>query len=263
MGTYVVSGSASGIGAALAQRLSDAGHRVIGVDRAGADVRADLASSDGRAAAVAGVLDKVGGGAIDGLVPCAGIAGLTGVDSEMVVSVNYFGAIALVDGLREAMAPESSVVMISSNSVTCMPGWPGAVAALCLAGDEVSARAEATEHEAVQIYPATKAAIAGWVRREAVARAQDGVRINAVAPGLIATAMTDALREDPVLGVFADAYPTALQRPGLAAEVAAVIDFLLSPAASLIVGSVIIIDGGTDAIVNPHPVVARGVSLGS
>ena len=106
MGTYVVSGSASGIGAALAQRLSDAGHRVIGVDRAGADVRADLASSDGRAAAVAGVLDKVGGGAIDGLVPCAGIAGLTGVDSEMVVSVNYFGAIALVDGLREAMHEE-------------------------------------------------------------------------------------------------------------------------------------------------------------
>ena len=110
-------------------------------------------------------------------------------------------------------------------------------------------------------FPATKAALAAWVRRECVARAKEGTRINAVAPGLIATPMTKALRDDPVLGVFADLYPTALDRPGRPGEVAAVIEFLLSPASSLMVGSIVVIDGGCDAIVNPTPTLAAGVSL--
>ena len=64
--------------------------------------------------------------------------------------------------------------------------------------------------EPVMLYPASKAAVAWWVRRECVAWAQDGLRLNAVAPGLIATPMTDRLREDPNLGAFIDAFPNAL-----------------------------------------------------
>ncbi|ROO88471.1 NAD(P)-dependent dehydrogenase (short-subunit alcohol dehydrogenase family) [Actinocorallia herbida] len=253
-GAYVVSGAASGIGAATAALLRGLGHEVVTVDLRDADVVADLATPEGRAAAVAGVRARVP--AVRGLVPCAGVAGLTGTDPALLVSVNYFGALALVEGLRPelAAADGAAVVLLSSNSVTCQPGWPAAVADVCLAGDEQAARALAAEGEAVQAYPATKAALAYWLRREAITERWigAGIRMNAVAPGLIATAMTEALRRDPVLGVFADAYPTALDRPGRPEEIAALIAFLLSDAASLLVGSVVFADGGTDAILHPR-----------
>ena len=100
--TYVVSGSASGIGAATAALLRDRGGRVIGGDLRDADVVADLSSAEGRTAAVVEVraLTDV----VHGVVPCAGVAGLTGVDPALVVSVNYFGALALVRGLHAELA---------------------------------------------------------------------------------------------------------------------------------------------------------------
>ena len=253
MKTYVVSGAASGIGAATAALLREQGHRVITVDLRDADVVADLATADGRARAVEGVraLTDV----VHGLVPAAGIAGLTGVDPALVTSVNFFGAIALVRGLRPqlAAARESAVVVLASNSISCQPGWSSDVASACLRDDEEGARTAAAEVDAVHVYPATKAALAYWVRREGVKQdwAGAGIRLNAVAPGLIATPMTDRLREDPQLGVFADAYPSALGRPGRPEEVAGAIGFLLSDAAGLVVGSVLYVDGGTDALLNP------------
>lgn len=254
--TYVVSGAASGIGAATTAMLERDGHRVITVDQHAADVVADLATGAGRAAAVAGVQDLTD--VVHGIVPCAGVAGLTGVDPQLVVSVNHFGAIGLVTGLRRelAAADGASVVLLSSNSTTCQPGWSTEVAEACLAGDEAAARAGAARLDAVHVYPASKAALAWWARREGVRPewVAAGIRINAVAPGLIATPMTDRLRDDPELGVFADAYPSALDRPGKPDEVAAVIGFLLSDASSLMVGSVVFVDGGTDALLNPtHP----------
>ena len=265
--TYVVSGSASGIGAATAALLRDRGDRVIGVDLRDADVVADLSSAEGRTAAVAEVraLTDV----VHGVVPCAGVAGLTGVDPALVVSVNYFGALALVRGLHAELAAAggsggSGVVLLASNSVTCQPGWAGDVADLCLAGDEDAARAAAAATEAVQVYPATKAALAWWARREGVGAdwAGAGIRVNAVAPGLIATPMTDRLRADPELGAFADSYPTAIGRPGRPEEVAATIFFLLSDAASLVVGSVLYVDGGTDAMLHPEVPVGWDVKRG-
>ncbi len=71
-------------------------------------------------------------------------------------------------------------------------------------------------------------------------------------PGIVATPMTDRLREDPALGVLANAYPTAIGRPGAASKVADLIAFLLSPASSLLVGSVVFADGGTDAMLHPR-----------
>jgi NAD(P)-dependent dehydrogenase (short-subunit alcohol dehydrogenase family) len=259
MKTYVVSGSASGIGAAIAARLRADGHTVIGVDLRDAEVTADLSTASGRDAAVAAVRELTDH--LDGVVPCAGVAGLTGVDPQLVVSLNFFGAVALVTGLRPLMGEGSSVVLVSSNSVTCQPGWNAEVTAACLVDDEEKARRLAATDEAVNIYPATKAAVAYWTRREGIKEqwAGAGIRVNAMAPGLIATPMTEQLRKDPKLGVFADAYPTALNRPGRPEEIAALAAFLLSEEASLLVGTVVFADGGTDALL--HPMKPEGMDV--
>jgi NAD(P)-dependent dehydrogenase (short-subunit alcohol dehydrogenase family) len=259
MGTYVVTGAASGIGAATSARLGKDGHRVIRVDLAGVEVEADLATTEGRAGAVRRIGELAPEG-LAGVVPCAGLGPLTGSDPELMVSVNYFGAVDLVEGLRPLLSDGGAVVVIASNSVTSQPGWRTDVAAACLTGDEPAARAAAAGIEAVHVYPATKAALAYWARREGV-RAEwggSGIRLNAVAPGLVETPMSSSMKEDPELGVFVKAYPSALGRGGQPEEVAALIGFLLSPDASLMVGSVVFVDGGTDALLNPLQPAAPG-----
>ena len=259
MKTYVVSGAASGIGAATAALLRGQGHRVIGIDRTtadGVDVTADLGTPAGREAAVAGVraLTDV----VHGLVPAAGIAGRTGTDSALLVSINFFGAVALVRGLQAELtaADGAGVVLLASNSITGMPGWNAPVAQACLRDDEELARAEAAKVDAVMVYPSSKAALAWWARREGVKPewAGAGIRLNSVAPGATETPMVEEMRADPLLGSAIDAYPNAIGRTNLPEEVAAAIVFLLTTTG--MVGVCLFVDGGTDAML--HPIAPQG-----
>src|SRR5262245_48744845 len=102
MGTVVITGAASGIGAAVRRRVERDGHRVVGVDLRGAEIEADLSDVGGRDAAVARVRALAPQG-LDGLVACAGL-GPHVADHASIVSVNYFGAVAVLAGLRDLLA---------------------------------------------------------------------------------------------------------------------------------------------------------------
>jgi NAD(P)-dependent dehydrogenase (short-subunit alcohol dehydrogenase family) len=243
MATIAVTGSAGGIGSATRARLEAGGATVIGIDVRDAEVIADLATPEGRDAMVAGVIER-SGGALDGLVAAAGV---THDDGRLVTAINYFGAVATLTGLRPLLTgrPGASAVAISSNSSTTQPGLPLDLVARCLAGDEAAALADPPH--GVAAYGATKLALARWVRRQAVTAdwVGSGIRLNAVAPGFIATPMT-AGTEDFIFGL-GDIYPIPAARPGTADEVAALIDYLLGPDAGFFCGSVLCMDGGTDA----------------
>ena len=260
--TIVVTGSASGIGAATRARLEADGQRVVGVDIHDADVVADLGTPEGRRTAVEQVTDACGG-RLSGVVACAGLGGLTNRAGSLVASVNYFGAVATLDGLRPLLAANGggAAVAISSNSTTIQPNWPVDVADACLSGDEELARKLADAAGAVQTYPATKAALARWVRQQAVTPEWigAGIRLNAIAPGLVETPLTDEIRGDAVVGPALEQFPIPAARPGRPAEIAAFIAFLLGPDAEFFCGSLLFVDGGTDALLRAGDVPQRWV----
>ncbi|CAB4808792.1 MAG: SDR family oxidoreductase [Actinobacteria bacterium] len=246
MGTIVITGSSGGIGSATRTALEAQGHRVIGVDIRDAEVIADVSTPAGRAAMIEQVTTACDG-VLDGLVAGAGISS-NGSNEELVVSINYFGAVAALDGLRPLLArgTNASAVAISSNSTTAQKGIPLAAVAACLADDEAGAR-QAAAGSPMGGYPASKMALAHWVRTRATTAdwIGSGIRLNAIAPGLIATPMTEG-GVDFVLSL-GDTYPVPIQRAGQPEEVAGLLVYLLSPLASFFVGSFVVMDGGTDA----------------
>jgi NAD(P)-dependent dehydrogenase (short-subunit alcohol dehydrogenase family) len=254
MGQYVVTGARSGMGHAITERLKAAGHDVITVDLAEADVVADLATADGRRAAAAAVLE-MSEGRLDGAVLAAGIGPIPGRGmTRKIVEVNYLGSVELLDAWRPALAAvgDSRVVVIASNSTTTTPIVPARAVKALLAADPdraASALKRFGSRAPVFAYAASKIALSRWVRRTAVtpAWAGVGIRLNALAPGAVLTPLLEAQLADPEQAPLLRKFPIPTGDFGDPGDLADWAVFMLGPAARFLCGSVIFVDGGSDA----------------
>lgn len=252
MSVTVVTGSASGIGAAICEQLKRAGHRVIGIDRQQADIVADLSTAEGRRAAVAAAVDACGG-VLDGLVCCAGL-GSTAPSSSLIVSVNYFGMSDLVDGLGDALARGSRPAVLLVGSVASVQAGMDRLpmVAAMLAGDEADAGAQADAMAMTHAaYAASKYAITVYARRKAVEWGPRGIRVNVIAPGAVDTPLLKAAMDDPRFGEATRKFVAPLGRNSGPEEIANVATFLQSDQASFVNGTVVFVDGGMDAMTRP------------
>ncbi len=244
--TILVTGSASGIGKATAQRLRDGGHRVIGVDLQKAEIMADLATEEGRQHAISEAL-ALTGGALDAVIACAGLAG---ADARAMVAVNYFGTLAIVDGLRNALLDSEAprVVIVSSSASILQTN--GRLVEACLAGDEPGAFAAIEEGDQLT-YASTKLALSRWIRRASPHPnwAGSGILLNAVAPGTVHTPITAPLFATAEgRALLAKATPLAVADYAQPDDIAPILAFLASPDCRYMVGQTIFVDGGVDVI---------------
>ncbi len=251
MRTIVISGSASGIGRATKEKLESIGDRVVGIDVRDADVIADLSTHDGRRQAITQALELTRG-EIDGLVLSAGLSGVS-TPADTTLSVNYFGSVELLDGLREAMEGRHNACAIGlvSNSAQFGVDYNDPMVLALLEGDESRCRELVLELDRGAAYRFSKHALARAIRHRAVEWGPLGIRVNAIVPGITATPMVAEIRDDEEMGPFVDLLPIPLGRPGTAEEMAGVIAFMLSDAAAYINGMMLWVDGGTDAAVRP------------
>ena len=251
MGTAAITGSASGIGAAVRERLEKQGDRVIGVDLRDAEVVADLSTPEGRREAVEGVL-QASGGALDRVVLAAGL-GAHVDDIALVASVNYFGAVEVLDGLRPALEGRSdaAVVVVCSNSAQMAPFQEHPFVLALLDHDEARARELLATENGFIAYGGSKHALSRAVRRRAPEWGKAGVRLNGIAPGPTRTPLMEGAAAHPIYGKGVEALTVPLGRWAEPAEIAATIAFLLGPEASYIHGSIVFADGGNDAELRP------------
>lgn len=251
--TYVITGAASGIGAATAQLLGERGHRVVGVDLHDADVTVDLTTPEGRERVVADVAAATDG-RIDAIIANAGSARPTAA----TVAVNYFGAVATLEGLRPLLAHSPAPRAVATASMASLYPPDDTLLAALTAGDEAAALARGAELEASSpdlanlIYGTTKRALALWIRRNAPtpAWAGAGIPLNAIAPGVVATPMTaDLTSSAEAREALLQMVPMPLNGIFQPRDVAYLLAWLTSEENAHLCGQVVFIDGGSDAVI--------------
>ena len=250
--THLVTGSASGIGRALAERLRAAGHRVIGVDLRDAEIVADLSTVAGREQ-LAEQAAQLSGGRLDGIASVAGLA----APVPDTVSVNYFGALATLEPLRELLLAADAPRAVLVGSMDTLFPADDTLVELLMAGNEPDARARAevlageSPEIAARVYSSSKVALTRWLRRVAPGPdwAGAGIPLNAIGPGVVLTPMTEYLRTSPeALDALMKIVPMPLHGPMEPESCAALLDFLLGVENTHMCGQVVFIDGGFDAL---------------
>ena len=252
--TIVVTGAASGIGAATAKRLRRAGDRVLTADLHDADVIADLATTEGRVALADGVA-RLSGGKIDGIVANAG-----GGPPETCLQLNFFGAVATLEALRPLLRESAAPRAVAVSSIASMQPPPAGLVETLLADDEAGARALArSQYEmgelgegqeiALALYGAAKLALNRWCRRAAASPdwAGAGIPLNVVALGFYDTPAAAPVLNDPeARGAMAAMAPLAGAFPGRPDEGAALLAFLVGPENSQMTGQILYADAGVE-----------------
>ena len=247
--TIAVSGSQSGLGLAIRQRLQAHGVRVIGIDLPGkgAEVEADLSTPEGRAKAVEGVTERCAG-VLQGAVANAGI---DSSDAALTFQVNYHGVVDVLEGLRPALAAagRASAVVTASHAALISPGVRESAAAALLAGHDRRAALYAGA-SAGGPYAVSKLAVARWIRSHAATSdwAGQGISLNGVCPGAIRTPLLEKDLADKVKGPIIRAMPKPLGEIAETGDLAGIFEFLLSPDSRYIVGQLVVCDGGVESM---------------
>jgi 3-oxoacyl-[acyl-carrier protein] reductase len=230
----IVTGASRGIGAAIARRLAEQGATVIAAARSmSGDTFADLGD---RIVPMAGSLEESGFSKelvraafsrfkrLDVLVNNAGIMrpGVMGAtaeaDIEQVLRLNLESSLLLTEAAVRLMVRGGAGSIINMSSIIGRVGAPGQFA-----------------------YAASKAGLIGATLAAAKELAPKGVRVNAIAPGFIATEMTDALSEEARMEAISH---IGMARPGTPEDVADAVLFLASDLSRYVTGQVIGVDGG-------------------